>query len=103
MSRRHHLDAVGDPPHANATWKRSGNGHFERVASLSQGPSDGRVTKRTTNDPEKQELVSGASTSRRIYQYGGRYTILAVALILGISLYGLDMMGGFRCSLNASR
>ena len=102
VSRRHYLDAVGDPPNANTTRKKWEDDHVEKAASTSQDPSISRFAKRTTNDPEKQELIDGARTRRHKFHYGGGYNVLVLALVLGIVLYGLDMVGWFRCSSNAS-
>lgn len=97
VSRRHYLDTVGDAPNANAKWKKLESDRFEKVASVSQNSSGSRLAKHTTSDPEKQEPIDGARTSQYWYHYGGAYTILKVALVLGIVLYGLEMLGGFRC------
>lgn len=100
VSRRHHLDAVGNPPNANATLKRLENKHLDKPASVFQDPSSWRSTERTINDPEKQAPNAVAGTSRRRYHYGGGYTLLVVALILGIVLYVSDVTKGFGCSSN---
>lgn len=102
VSRRHHVDAVGDPPNANATWKRLEHDHIEKEASMPQNLFDNLFAKRNIIDPEKQDVIGVARTGQHKYRYGGGYIVLVVALVLGVVWCGLDMIGWLSCSSDAS-
>ncbi len=92
VCRRHHVDLVGGPNHANVKTEQLGVVDPGKILSVFRSPFDGRVqkpTKRITEDPEKQELVDGSSTSQASHHHGVGYTVLVIALGLGMILYRL--------------
>ncbi len=86
------MDLVGGLNHANVKTEQLGVVDPGKILSVFGSPFDSRVgkpTKRIMDDPEKQELVDGSSTSQASHHHGVGCTVLVIALGLGMILYRL--------------